>query len=311
MLNTNQKKFAAGLICVGMVAVIAALIVSVFFAKGYRTDIPKELDEAVALSTFTRLEVSLSDIMIDGETRHYAAVDENWKDNAEKAYMTECLGEGHVILGYKQKGATVEVYTVCEADEYSFQNGVLMQWSSYSCVPTLIIFERNMDGNYIFKSAKEASDGVQFASSTNKMFPDDLAEIAIKAAGNSEISDALNQQSVKYAQAYLVSIGREGTLWLDNDDEQVYMTLQEAGVSEKVAGELYDLHPEYGVFIGTIEKREGGKRYVYAIIWDGDPHGNGTVTFSKTQYDSGKVVKKTSYKVKGNSYTLIKPKKKK
>lgn len=311
MLNTNQKKFTAGLIGVGLVAVITALIVSVFFGKGYRTDVPKALDEAVALSTFTRLDVSMSDMMIDGEPRHYAAVDEHWKDNGEALYMTECLGEGHVILGYKQSGTTVEVYALCEADEYSFQNGMLVQWSGYSCVPTLIVFDRDKHGNYIFNSAKEASDGAKFASSTKKMFPGDLAEIAISASGDDEISTSLGQQSLKYAEAYLVSIGREDALWVNNGEEQEYMTLIGAGVAENVASELYDLHPEYGVFIGTIEKIEDGKRYVYATIWDGDLDGNGTVTFSKTAYESGKVVKKTSYKVKDDSYTLIKPKQKK
>ena len=95
----NNKKFASGLICVGIVAIIAAIAVSVIFAKNYSTDIPAPLEEAVALSTFTRQGVSVSDIVIDGETRHYAAL-------PDSSYLSggECMGEAHEILGYSHKG---------------------------------------------------------------------------------------------------------------------------------------------------------------------------------------------------------------
>lgn len=307
----NNKKFAAGLICVGIVAAIAAITVSIFLGKDYRTDVPQELDEAVALSTFTRLGVSMSDITINGETRHYADVGENWTYNDETPYKTECLGEGHVILGYREKDSTVEVYAICEADEYCFQNGWLWEWSSYSCMPTLLIFDKDKDGSYLFKSAEEPSEDPLFGRPVSEFFPSDLVEIAVTASGDSEIGVSLSRQSLQYAEAYLVSIGRDGKLGVYCDEDQEITSLEGAGVAEKVAAALYDLHPEYGVYTGTIEKREGGKRYVYAVSWDGDLHGNGTVTYSKTEYDTQKVVEEYSYKVKEDQYSLVKPKKKK
>lgn len=307
----NSKKFAAGFISVGIVAVIAAITVSVCFAKDYRTDVPKELDEAVALSTFTRLGVSMSDITINGEKRHYADVGENWTYNDETPYQTECLGEGHVILGYREKASTVEVYAICEADEYCFQNGWLWEWSGYSCMPTLLIFEKDKDGRYLFKSAEEPSEDPLFGRPVSEFFPSDLVEVAVTASGDSEIGVSLSRQSLQYAEAYLVSIGRDGKLGVYCDEDQEITSLESAGVAEKVAAALYDLHPEYGVYTGTIEKREGGRRYVYTVNWNGDFHGNGIVTYTKTEYDSGRVIEKTSYKVEGDDFKLIKPKKKK
>ena len=45
--------------------------------------------------------------------------------------------------------------------------------------------------------------------------------------------------------------------------------------------------------------------------WKGDDNGNGTVTYSKKNYDTGKTVSKYSYKVEGDNFTEVKAKKKK
>ena len=46
---------------------------------------------------------------------------------------------------------------------------------------------------------------------------------------------------------------------------------------------------------------------VYHLIWkdDGNIIGNGAVTFMKTEYDSGKIVEKTVYKVEGDKFKRI------
>ena len=81
--------------------------------------------------------------------------------------------------------------------------------------------------------------------------------------------------------------------------------LQTFGVSEDVAAALYDLHPEYGDYVGSIEKVENGVRYVYTVEWDGDNSSNGSVYFTKSEYDSGKIVEKTVYKVEGDKFKRI------
>ena len=89
-----------------------------------------------------------------------------------------------------------------------------------------------------------------------------------------------------------------------------FQLLSNFGVSAEVENKLCELHPEYGFYVGTMEKLELDGRYVYSIQWNGDDNGNGTVTYTKTRFDTEKVVEKFAYKVEGEKLTEIKPKKK-
>ena len=303
----NNKKFASGLICVGIAAIIAAIAVSVIFAKNYSTDIPAPLEEAVALSTFTRQGVSVSDIVIDGETRHYAAL-------PDSSYLSggECMGEAHEILGYSHKGKNVEVYALCGYNCYGFRDGMLVDDSGADNVPILLTFEKVSDGEtsqYIFKSAKEALDGGEFTESVKEIFPAALARKALSASGDEAINQSREEQCRRYAEAYLVSIGREAKISSYHDES--FKILSDFGVSVDVSNALYELHPEYSIYVGSFETLESGVRYVYSTVWDGDSDGTGTVTYTKKEYDSGKVVKTYKYSVDGDSFKQVKPKKKK
>ena len=99
----NNKKIAMGLICAGIVAIIAGIIVVITHPSEYSTSVSKALDEAVARSTFTRASVSMSDTTIDGKNYRYAAV-----TDTEFYNNSECIGEGHLILGSKEKDGTVD-----------------------------------------------------------------------------------------------------------------------------------------------------------------------------------------------------------
>ena len=81
--------------------------------------------------------------------------------------------------------------------------------------------------------------------------------------------------------------------------------LQTFGVSEDVAAALYDLHPEYGVYVGSFERLENGKRVVYSQWWSDNKIGPVTVTFQKSEYGSGKIVEKYVYKVEGDKFERI------
>lgn len=307
----KSKKPAIGLICVGIVAIVAALIVVITRPTDYRTDVPKELDEAVARSIFTMNGVSMSDITVDGQIRHYAAVGENWNDDNETPYKTECLGEGHEILGYREKDGSVEVYALCGVLEYTFSNGRFEEWNGYTCVPTLMIFEKDKDGRYLFRSGKDTAHDEEFRNSIEEIFPKELARIAVNMAGDSEIGASIEIQCLPYAEAYLFKIGRAGTLSVYDDKTYVFSTLEGLGVSDKVATTLFHLHPDYSNCFdenkkaGNIEKVENGVRYVYTVNWDGDNSGKGSVYFTKSEYDSGKIVEKTVYKVEGDKFKRI------
>lgn len=294
----KNKKPAIGLIIVGMVAIVAALIVVITRPVNYSTDIPKELDEAVAHSIFTMNGVSMSDITVDGQTLHYGAV-----RDSETIIESECLGEGHVILGYRDKGDIVEVYTLCGAIGYGFRDGMLVDESGYFRAATLIKFDKTEDGKYIFKEAQESKDGGLMVPSIREMFPSALAKKAISAQGNDEIGDAMQKQCDTYAAAYLKAIGREAEI--TSYHNQDFPILTDNGVSVAVSNTLYELHPEYSIYIGSFERLENGKRVVYSQWWSDNKIGPVTVTFQKSEYDSGKIVEKYVYKVEGDKFERI------
>ena len=294
----KNKKPAIGLICVGIVAIAAALIVVITRPADYRTDVPKELDEAVARSIFTMNGVSMSDITVNGQTLHYGAV-----RDSETIIESECLGEGHVILGYRDKGDIVEVYTLCGAIGYGFRDGMLVDESGYFRAATLIKFDKTEDGKYIFKEAQESKDGGLMVPSIREMFPSALAKKAISAQGNDEIGDAMQKQCDTYAAAYLKAIGREAEI--TSYHNQDFPILTDNGVSVAVSNALYELHPEYSIYVGSFERLENGKRVVYSQWWSDNKIGPVTVTFQKSEYDSGKIVEKYVYKVEGDKFERI------
>lgn len=296
-----------GFICLGVVAIVAAIIVSAVFRRPssfYSTDIPNELDEAVGLSIYAMNGVSASDISMDGQTVHYAAV-----RDSEAFFETECLGEGHLTLGYTDKGDTVEVYALCSTIGYGFRDGMFVDNSGSFCIPTLIQLSKSADGGYVFKEAQEAEDGSENVPSIKKMFPAEIAKKAISAQSDDDIRDNLQGQCDSCAAAYLKAIGREAKV--GSYYEEDFKLLSDYGVSDDVCNELLKRRPEYGLYLGEFEKIESGVRYVYSVKWKGDDSGSGTVTYSKKNYDTGKSVKKYTYKVEGDSITEVKAKKKK
>lgn len=300
----KNKKIALVFICVGLAAVTAAIIISLAAPKqSYSTKIPPELDEAVARSIFSRVEVSLSDATIDGVEYKYASVDDK-----DRFLYSECMGEGHMILGYADKNGVTEVYALCSYIGYGFVNGVLVDNTGSFCIPTLVTFEKTKDGGYVFKSAEEAEDGGQFIPSIKKMFPADLAETAISAASDEAITTSMQEQCDAYAANYLKVIGRDAKISAYHEED--FKLLSDYGVSADVENILYGMYPEYGFYVGSFESIENGVRYVYAVQWEGNKKGTGTVTYTKTRYDSGKAVEKHVYSIKGDSIKEVKSKKK-
>jgi hypothetical protein len=237
--------------------------------------------------------VSASDTEVDGKTVYYAEI-----RDSEAYSSSECLGEGHKVLGYRDKGDSAEVYALCSSIGYGFRDGMFVDNSGSFCIPTLIRFDRTENGEYIFKEAQESEDGGEFVSSVKKMFPASLAEKAIAAQGDEDLRDNLHDQCDACAAAYLKAIGREAKI--SSYVEEDYKLLSDYGVSDDVCNKLLKLRGEYGFLLGSFERIEGNVRYVYSVKWDGDDNGNGTVTYTKTIYGKKKPTEKFSYKVKGD-----------
>ena len=290
-----------GFVCAGLVAIVAALIVVIARPAPYLTDIPPALDQAVAESLFTRENVSLSDLDLDGQTVTYAPL-----PVSRDGY--ECLGEGHEILGYKEKDGKAEVYALCSVTGYGFRNGMLVDNYGYSCVPIMFTFEGTAEDGYRFKAAREAMDGADFVPSIKKMFPAALAKAAINAQGGSETTDSLRKQCDAYAETYLKAIGREAKVTSYFEEE--LETLATFGVSADVSNELLALRPEFGIYLGNFEELEESGRVLYSVKWDGDENGTGTVTYVKTRLDTGKVLNKYIYSIEGDTFRKVKPKNK-
>ena len=301
----KNKKPAIGLICVGIVAIVAALIVVITRPTDYRTDVPKELDEAVAEQTFACNRVSMSDLL--GDRQYFYAAVNAFVGRSD----VECYGEGHKIYGVKEnKDGSLEVYAKCSAFGYGFRNGHLVSNTGYSQVPTLIRFKKDSDGNYIFLSREEPKDGAEYVKSVRELFPRSIADRMLDttddpdATRHNQEAAELSEQSKRYAEAYLQKIGREAEIGDYHDFD--FKTLSDFDVSDEVANELLKRHAEYDFYVGNFERVESGTRYVYHLIWkdDGNIIGNGTVTFMKTEYDSGKTVEKYVYKVEGDKFDI-------
>lgn len=303
----ENKSLAKGFLFTGMIAIIAGLAVSLLFWKPYRTDVSPELDRAVGLSLFLREEISPSDTVIDG--RPYTVVDVSGEETPLEG---ECLGEGHTILGYRETDRRhVTVYSLFSLKQYSFRDEKLVSVPYDENRPIVITLEKNSSGAYEYIASDEPVDGDEFVSSVKKLFPADIAENLLKDSPDISAVDSMNRQCEEYAAAYLKKIRREAEIRRFADEN--FPLLQNCGISEDVAETLCDLHPEYDCYLGSFEKIEKGVRYVYRLTWEdsGDDSGNGTVTFSKSRYDTGKTVEQFAYKVNGDEYKEIRTKKKK
>ena len=63
----------------------------------------------------------------------------------------------------------------------------------------------------------------------------------------------------------------------------------------------------YDIYVGNFETIESGTRYIYSQTWSPEDNytGNGTLTFMKCEYDTGKEIEEFSYKVEGKKFTQI------
>ncbi len=293
-------------IVLALLAVAVTGVALLTRSAAYPVVASESLDRAIAEQTFAYDRVSMSDLL--GDRRYFYAAVSDFVGRSD----VECYGEGHKIYGMKEnKDGTLEVYAKCSAFGYGFRDGHLVINTGYSQVPTLIRFEKDDEGNYIFLSREEPKDGAAYVQSMRELFPRSIADRMLDAtrdldaACHNQEAAELSEQSKRYAEAYLQKIGREAEIgdYLDFD----FKTLSDCGISDEVANELLELYGEYGMYVGNFERIENGTRYVYHLIWndDGNNIGNGTVTFMKTRYDDGEEIEKISYQVKGNHFHLI------
>lgn len=306
----KNKKPTIFIICAALAATAIVAAVLLTRPKTYSTDIPDSLDKAVTKTVLeqndaTYIEVSPTDKSIEGVVTKY-----NQSYYFNSGYFgertdIEYVGEGHIILGWEQSDNDIEVYALCSAYGYGFRDGYFVDNAGYSQVPTRFTFTIDDNGDYVLNSVKTAEDGDGFEDSVYEIFPKSIADKLFKPS-HEDYYEELNAQCNRCAEAYLKKIGRDPKVSSYHDCD--FKILTDYGVSAEVSNALLELHPEYNIYVGRFETIENGTRYLYSQIWSPDPktYGNGTVTFLKCEYATGKEIEKFAYSVEGDRFTEIK-----
>ena len=206
--------------------------------------------------------------------------------NSNKAayYQGECCGEGHIILQAERSQESVKVYCLYTFDFYGFRNGYFSALSGGSG-PVVLTFRETGDGLQ-FEKITYPMDGELYGDSIREMFPPKYWRRALLYS--KEDQERLFEQSKRYAESYLESIGRTAMI----TGTESFLFVSDYGVA--LTTEQYDRLDELGRKLGTdlwqlgtAEQIEDGVRYFYNKTYDKE---SGILTFSKSEYESGKTV---------------------
>lgn len=274
----KNKKSAIWVVCAAVIVCAAAAILL----------LTNPADDSVKVSE--KLDSAVSNAILDC--------------NKDLYIRGEVAGEGHYILDVEQDDKSVRVYVLCSYGEYIFMNGNLVMNSGCSAVPTVITFDIDENGDYIYKSYTQAQDGSLYMDSVKEIFPSDSDLVKKAVKYDSEIINDLSKQCHNYAKEYLREIGRNAEVGEYADFDFKYLS-DDYGVSAVVSNSFLEFFPEYDIYVGNFESVENSVRYVYEISWDGDKNGNGIVEFRKYEYNSGETIEDYRYQVSGDSFTKL------
>ncbi len=218
---------------------------------------------------------------------------ENWDSRVSEAILSEnqgrysggeCAAEGHVILDVEANETEAKVYALTMYGEYEFQDGNFVKGSGTGAIPAVFVFQRGEDGAYALRSYEVPEDGGCYTESIRSLFPQHLQEICMSPT--EEVCADLERQEKRYACEYLETLGRTAAVGEYRDYEHPLLT--DLGVSVEVSNSLAENRDlaDYPYWIGNIERREDGVRYVYQMDYDQERQ---RILLTKTEYDSGNV----------------------
>ncbi|OEH87053.1 transcriptional regulator [Desulfuribacillus stibiiarsenatis] len=199
-------------------------------------------------------------------------------------------------------GDTV-VYTIASFGTFGFENGIFTKISGTGSIPTVMIFSKPKDGNYVFEAYKEPMDGSYYVDSLKKLFPKRLhKQVLASQESYQEVIEQLEQQ----AKEYLQTIGREAIVQAKHVEKKLSTIHVEA--SNKIFAE----HTKFDQFlndcpywIGTRERVENGIRYIYKTEQTLDTEGFDVIIFSKTDAH-GNIIERREYKIVGPEPIVVK-----
>ena len=219
-------------------------------------------------------------------------------NNLYKAGETQ--GEGHIIMDQDAADAdgNIKCYCLTMFGAYEFQNGNFVKCAGSGVIPAVITVQQMDDGTYQFVSMVEAADGTDFVDSIKRDFPEALWSRCITI--DDDDRNELVKQERSYAEEYLSTLGREDTEVGDYADFE-HKILTDEGVSADVSNKMLEVQSGDGfeffcpMWLGDREVLDDGVRYIYKTEYDKKKQ---LITFSKTDYDSGKVLETSTYSAK-------------
>jgi hypothetical protein len=195
----------------------------------------------------------------------------------------ECIGEGHIILGYDEKSDITTVYALTMYGEYGFEDGNFVKVSGSGIIPAVFSFTNTKDG-LVFSKIQYPEDGERYGESIKKLFPLTYRNRALSPS-DSDRQDLTSQERA-YAASYLKQIGRDAVIGDYGDFKHTLLT--DVGVSVEVSnmtcGKQYANYP---MWIGNREALENGTRYVYEMSYNKESH---EIDFKKYEYNTKNIV---------------------
>lgn len=223
------------------------------------------------------------------------------KDLSSSYAPGEATTAGHIILGVKEEGATVKVYTIASYGTFGFENGIFTKISGSGAIPTVITFSKDESGDYSLLEYKEPLDGSGYRDSIKKMFPINLHSRVFSAHDD---YPTLAKQQEEQAKEYLKSIGRTAEVSADHVEKELPNI--DVNASNKLFAEL----TKYNTFLndcpywlGTREKVENGVRYIYETSQGKTSDGYDLIIFQKKK--EGSIVEEYKYKIVGGEPELV------
>ena len=205
------------------------------------------------------------------------------KENQGHYLSGECIGEGHIILGYDEKSDITTVYALTMYGEYGFEDGNFVKVSGSGIIPAVFTFANSKDG-LVCSKIQYPEDGERYAKSIKKLFPLTYRHRALSPS-DSDRQDLTSQERA-YAASYLKKIGRDAVIGDYGDFNHTLLT--DVGVSVEVSnitcGKQYANYP---MWIGNREALENGTRYVYEMSYNKEAH---EIDFKKYEYKTNKIV---------------------
>lgn len=170
----------------------------------------------------------------------------------------EFVAEGHVVLGTTKNGDEMEIYLASSVAYCRFINGNFCTSSGWGGSCTLVV--KKIKGEWKIKELKEIEDTSEIYQIMPKKYAD-------KALSGDYDGDAISQQILQQAQAYLDSIGSDAAV---TDFEEI--TDNEPRMLTIASNLIFlSLDSKWPLGQQTYEFIEDGERVIYSRVWTPDP----------------------------------------